>query len=59
MYTEYAKNKDITRTRMYLEAIEEILPGITVYIDSSQGGVQKLLPLKSFSEPAEPNGGAN
>lgn len=53
MYTEYAKNKDITRTRMYLETIEEILPGITVYVDSSEGGVQKLLPLKSFSEPSE------
>lgn len=53
MYTEYAKNKDITRTRMYLETIEEILPGITVYIDSSEGGVQKLLPLKNFSESIE------
>lgn len=59
MYTEYAKNKDITRTRMYLETIEDILPGITVYVDSSEGGVQKLLPLKSFSEPAETEGGAN
>lgn len=59
MYTEYAKNKDITKTRMYLETIEDILPGITVYIDSSEGGVQKLLPLKSFSEPAETEGGAN
>lgn len=59
MYTEYAKNKDITRTRMYLETIEDILPGITVYVDSSEGGVQKLLPLKSFSEPGETEGGAN
>lgn len=53
MYTEYAKNKDITKTRMYLETIEEILPGVTVYVDSSEGGVQKLLPLKSFSEQVE------
>lgn len=59
MYTEYAKNKDITRTRMYLETIEEILPGITVYVDSSEGGVQKLLPLKSFSESTETTGGEN
>lgn len=59
MYTEYAKNKDITRTRMYLETIEDILPGITVYVDSSEGGVQKLLPLKSFSEPGVVEGGAN
>lgn len=59
MYTEYAKNKDITRTRMYLETIEEILPGVTVYIDSSEGGVQKLLPIKSFSNTESSNGGEN
>ncbi|WP_326906688.1 FtsH protease activity modulator HflK [Sedimentibacter sp. MB31-C6] len=59
MYTEYAKNKTITKTRMYLETIEEILPGITVYIDSSEGGVQKMLPLKSFSTTTvnDPDGG--
>lgn len=61
MYTEYAKNKTITKTRMYLETIEEILPDVTVYIDSSEGGVQKMLPLKSFtSEPeTEVEGGTN
>lgn len=59
MYTEYAKNKDITRTRMYLETIEDILPGITVYVDSSEGGVQKLLPLKNFSESTVTTGGGN
>ena len=61
MYTEYAKNKDITRTRMYLEVIEQILPGVTVYIDSSNGEVQKLLPLKGFTEPnvTQTQGGGN
>ncbi|MEL7648618.1 MAG: FtsH protease activity modulator HflK [Sedimentibacter sp.] len=59
MYTEYAKNKSITKTRMYLETIEEILPGITVYIDSSEGGVQKMLPLKSFTGETENQGGGN
>lgn len=59
MYTEYAKNKTITKTRMYLEAIEEILPGVTVYIDSTEGGVQKMLPLKSFTTDTENTGGAN
>ena len=58
MYTEYAKNKDITRTRMYLETIEDILPNVKVYIDSSQGGVQKLLPIESFNTTAT-NGGEN
>lgn len=58
MYTEYAKNKTITKTRMYLETIEEILPDVTVYIDSSEGGVQKMLPLKSFTTETE-EGGTN
>lgn len=58
MYKEYAKNKDITRTRMYLETIEEILPGVRVYVDSSEGGVQKLLPLESFNTDSG-NGGGN
>jgi len=59
MYTEYAKNKSITKTRMYLETIEEILPSVNVYIDSTNGGVQKMLPLKSFSTNAVDEGGTN
>ncbi len=58
MYEQYAKNKDITRTRMYLETMEEILPGVKVYVDSSEGGVQKLLPLDSFNTESG-NGGEN
>ena len=49
MYGEYARNPEITRSRMYYEAIEEALPGVKLYIDTSDGGVQKLLPLESFS----------
>lgn len=64
MYEEYAKNKNITKTRMYLESIETILPGVKVYIDSTDGGVQKMLPLESFSNTTINNtnsgdGGAN
>lgn len=59
MYTEYAKNKEMTRTRMYLETMEEILPGVKVFIDSSQGGVQKLLPLESFNSSDINKGGEN
>lgn len=59
MYTEYAKNKSITKTRMYLETIEEILPDVTVYIDSSEGGIQKMLPLESFVPQTSAEGGTN
>jgi len=50
MYAEYALNPDITRSRMYYEAIAETLPGVKLYIDTSAGAVEKLLPLESFTE---------
>ncbi len=48
MYEEYKNYKEITKKRLYLEAMEEILPGITVYIEDNSGGIQKILPLKPF-----------
>ncbi len=48
MYSQYTLNPAITRSRMYYEAISKILPGVRLYIDSSSGGVQKLLPLEDF-----------
>jgi len=49
MYSEYSLNPEITRSRMYYEAISEILPDVKLYIDISEGGTQKLLPIESFS----------
>ncbi len=44
---EYHKSKNVTRQRLYLEAMEEILPGITKYIiaDESGGNLLQFLPL--------------
>ena len=51
MYEEYALNPAITKTRMYYEAIQEILPGVTLYIDTTgSGNIDMMLPLSSFSE---------
>ena len=56
MYEEYARNPEITRSRMYYEAIQEILPGVKVYIDTSNtGSVDMMIPLESFV----PNNGGN
>lgn len=67
MYKEYAINPSITRSRMYYEAISEILPGVKLYINTSNGSdVDMLLPLESIvdtgakeTKPAEtkPAGG--
>ena len=49
MYEEYARNPDITRSRMYYEAISQVLPGVKVYINTGSGeDVQMLLPLESL-----------
>ena len=52
MYEQYAQNPDITKSRMYYEAIAEILPGVTLYINTSSGegnDVQLLLPLEKWN----------
>ena len=57
MYAEYALNPEITRSRMYYEAISLILPGVRVYINTGSGeDVQMLLPLESLIEST---GGSN
>ena len=37
MLTEYRKARDVTKKRLYLEAMEEILPGVKKYIVPSEG----------------------
>ena len=50
MYAEYAQDPDITRSRMYYEAISEILPGVRLYINTGDGSsVDMLLPLESLT----------
>ena len=58
MYEEYAKNPQITKSRMYYEAIQEILPGVKLYINTASGGddVQMLLPLESLVDTANEGG---
>ena len=54
MFTQYAQNPAITRSRMYYEAISEILPGVKLYINTAtdgSGDVQMLLPLDSLVTP--------
>ena len=59
MYEEYALNPEITRSRMYYEAIQEILPGVKLFINASQSGedVQMILPLEEFATTSPTEGG--
>lgn len=49
MYEEYIKNPAVTKERMFYEAMEDVLPGMKLVIDSGDG-VQKVLPLDKFAE---------
>ena len=56
MYEEYALNPEITMSRMYYEAISQILPGVKLYINTSgDQDMQMLLPLEALVETG--NGG--
>ena len=49
MYEQYAQNPEVTKVRMYYEALTEALPGVKLYINTAgDGGTEMLLPLESF-----------
>lgn len=48
MYGQYVNNPEITRARMYYEMLTAMLPEVKVYINTSESGVDTLLPLESF-----------
>lgn len=48
MYAEYSKYPLITKQRMFYETMEDVLPGMKVYI-MDDDGTQKMLPLEPFS----------
>ena len=49
MYKEYSQNPNITKSRMYYEAIAKILPDVKLYINTgSSSDVEMLLPLESI-----------
>ncbi len=56
MYEQYALNPEITRSRMYYEAISQILPGVKLYINTGSGDdVSMLLPLESLIQGGTEN----
>ena len=61
MYAEYARDPEITRSRMYYEAISEILPGVKLYINTAGGdsNVEMVLPLESFVQESITTEGGN
>jgi membrane protease subunit HflK len=60
IYSEYAKAKDVTRERLYLETMEKVLGSSNrVIIDQGKGGqgVVPYLPLPALAAPTTPGTG--
>lgn len=59
MYEEYARNPEITKSRMYYETISKVLPDVKLYINTGSGNadVQMLLPLDTLTGSSAPEGG--
>lgn len=56
---EYRKAKDVTETRLYLETMEKILPGMQKFIVDSdgKGGLLNVLQLQNSTKPTATGGG--
>jgi membrane protease subunit HflK len=54
LYDEYAKAKDVTRLRLYLETMEEVLPRVNKVLIDEQVGKQVVpyLPLDEITKPS-------
>ncbi len=52
MYQEYAKYPEVTKKRMFYEAMEDVLPDVKVIIEGEGGRTTAMLPLDSFVSEA-------
>jgi modulator of FtsH protease HflK len=54
LYEEYRNNQDITRQRLILETLEQVLPGAKIYIMNDNEGTVKYLPIQPPQQPVPP-----
>ncbi|MFJ8245765.1 FtsH protease activity modulator HflK [Peribacillus asahii] len=52
LYAEYKSNKEITRSRLILETLEQVLPNAEIYIMNDDGNTMKYLPLRALDSKA-------
>jgi membrane protease subunit HflK len=48
LYEQYKLSKDVTRTRLLIETLEEVLPGSNIYIMDDRSGTVKYIPIKEL-----------
>ena len=50
LLSEYKGNKGITKDRLVIETLEEVLPNAEIYIMNDDGNTMKYLPLRSLEK---------
>ncbi|RFU70730.1 FtsH protease activity modulator HflK [Peribacillus saganii] len=50
LYQEYKKNPDITKERLIIETIEQVLPSSQIYIMNDEGNTMKYFPIRSLEK---------
>ncbi|MDR4889205.1 FtsH protease activity modulator HflK [Fredinandcohnia sp. QZ13] len=53
LYNEYVKNPDITRKRLVLETLDQVLPNTEIYIMKDDGNTMKYLPIRPAGNQAQ------
>lgn len=53
LYEEYSKNPAITRERLVLETLEQVLPGSEIYIMNDDGNTLKYFPIRPLEKEKE------
>ena len=54
LHAEYAKNKEITRQRLVIETLEQVLPKAKIYIMNDTGETVKYLTASTIGKPTPP-----
>lgn len=52
LYSEYRKNKKVTRDRLILETLEQVLPNAEIYIMNDDGNTLKYFPIRPIENNA-------
>lgn len=53
LYAEYKNNPDITRQRLVIETLEQVLPGTEIYIMNDDGNTLKYFPIRPLESTAK------
>lgn len=58
LYAEYIKYPEVTKRRMFYEAMEDILPDLKVIIDGSEGSLEKIMLIGDDTDTKNVTAGA-